>query len=112
MSGEGKESVGRFPLVDFPAGQARVVKVGKRSVLVVLEGETVTAVSNRCPHQETPFGVSAHERGFDNRGRLVCPLHNWVFDLESGMAAGHPGVCLRRYRAAVSGNELEIDISG
>lgn len=100
-----------FPLSDFPAGEVRPVRVGKRSVLVFRTGDSIMAVSNRCPHQETPFGTDSHRKSSE-RDLLVCPLHEWVFDLGTGQCQTRPDCPLRRYRADISDGTVTIDVGG
>lgn len=60
--------------------------VGKRiyindtDVAIFKVGEKIFAVSNVCPHQQ----ASRIYEGFVENNCVVCPLHGWTFNLETG----------------------------
>ena len=41
------------------------------------------AASNTCPHKQGPLS-----EGIVHGQKVTCPLHNWVFDLNTGEAQG------------------------
>jgi len=41
------------------------------------------AASNTCPHKQGPLA-----EGIVHGQKITCPLHNWVFDLNTGEAEG------------------------
>jgi len=45
--------------------------------------DKVYALSNICPHQQTHL---IHE-GFIEDGKVACPVHGWMFELETGNLA-------------------------
>ncbi|PSL21222.1 nitrite reductase small subunit NirD [Shimia abyssi] len=71
-------------LDDIPLRGARVVKTPLGCVAVFRPTETeVFATSDRCPHKGGPLSEGiVHDR------KVTCPLHNWVFCLETGAAQG------------------------
>lgn len=95
---------------DLPPESSKVVKVNRRSLLLVNKGGSIFAFLNRCPHQETPFGGSGYKRSGEFAGKIVCPMHEWVFDIPSGEAIGRPGVCLRQYPVQVVGEEILVGV--
>ncbi|MEG8947637.1 nitrite reductase small subunit NirD [Rosettibacter firmus] len=49
----------------------------------------VYALSNICPHQKTHL---MHE-GIIEDGKVICPVHGWEFDLQTGnLAKGRKGL--------------------
>jgi nitrite reductase/ring-hydroxylating ferredoxin subunit len=61
-------------------GTRQVVKVGKRSILLLRQNGKLHAVDNICPHLKAPL-----KRGkLTDDGAIVCPFHRSVFDLDSG----------------------------
>ena len=48
--------------------------------------EEVFAASNTCPHRGGPL-----VEGIVHGQSVTCPLHNWVFDLNTGQAKGEDG---------------------
>jgi nitrite reductase (NADH) small subunit len=73
--------VGRIE--DIPPQGSRIVATAFGNIAVFRTGEDrVFAVRDRCPHKGGPLSA-----GLVHGGKVTCPLHNWVIDLESGEAA-------------------------
>ena len=69
---------------DIPERGARLVKTRAGCVAVFRTGpEEVFAASNTCPHRGGPL-----VEGIVHGQSVTCPLHNWVFDLNTGQAQG------------------------
>ncbi|KUP90598.1 nitrite reductase small subunit NirD [Tritonibacter horizontis] len=69
---------------DVPERGARVVKTPLGCVALFRTApEEVFAVSNTCPHKAGPLA-----EGIVHGNKVTCPLHNWVFDLNTGQAVG------------------------
>jgi 3-phenylpropionate/trans-cinnamate dioxygenase ferredoxin subunit len=94
------------PVGELPAGERRIVTIGKRSIGVFNVGDRFYAVRNRCPHQGGPLcvghilgnavadvpGVAAVS---NNPLRIACPWHGWEYDLATGqsfLGPSDPGV--------------------
>lgn len=69
---------------DIPLRGARLVKtpVGCVALFRTSEAE-VFAASDTCPHKGGPLS-----EGIVHGRAVTCPLHNWVFSLETGQAQG------------------------
>jgi NAD(P)H-dependent nitrite reductase small subunit len=48
-------------------------------------GEKLYAVSNICPHQHAPV---ISEGYIDEDMTVTCPLHGWIYSIETGRALG------------------------
>jgi nitrite reductase (NADH) small subunit len=75
-------------LDELPVGLGRAFRVGEHSIaLFRTRTGKVFAVANQCPHRGGPLadGMLAGEQ-------VVCPLHAFRFDPQSG-ACDQPGVC-------------------
>ena len=69
---------------DIPVRGARIVKTQLGCVALFRTDEAeVFATSDRCPHKGGPLS-----EGIVHGKSVTCPLHNWVFSLESGEAQG------------------------
>ena len=88
-----------------PDRPLQVEIAGRVLVVGVVDGRYY-ALDDRCPHAAAPLSL-----GTLDRGRLVCPVHGWKFDVFSGhcelfnaqarthqvrMSAGTLEVCLDR----------------
>ena len=62
-----------------PVGETTYVDCDGRSLFVRRSAETLAVYDSRCPHQVTNIPKLALEAG-----RLTCPKHGWVFDIETG----------------------------
>lgn len=110
-------------LAELRPGEFRVVSTGSRELLVVRTGEdSVAAVTNACPHQGARLSGGRVERIWTSgdgrahealeRFAVVCPWHNFEFDLSTGCppyAAGER--CrprLRRQAVLVEGEDVVL----
>lgn len=57
----------------------KVVAVGDRSIVVVWHEGAAYALDNTCIHKQREL-----VNGVVLNGRLVCPGHQWAFDLGTG----------------------------
>lgn len=86
-----------------PAGKV-VVTVDGIEVLLLRHDDRVVAMANRCIHRDREL-----VQGFLLKGRLVCPGHQWSFDLDDGY-------CKERdrtqpvFEARVVGDTIEVAI--
>ena len=82
----------------------RIVRVGDRSVVLIrLEGDRVTALSNICPHSGGPLGLGRLEGDI-----LTCPWHDWRFEITSGECLNRPGKYAQVFEVKVEGDEVRV----
>ena len=86
------------PLDSIPPREGRVVLLGDREVAVFNLGDRLFAVDNRCPHKGGPLCD-----GIVTGAAVVCPLHAWKVDLETGsiMRPAADAACVRTYSTRV-----------
>jgi nitrite reductase/ring-hydroxylating ferredoxin subunit len=53
-------------------------------IAIIREGNELYAVSNICPHQYAAVICD----GLVEEGTITCPLHGWIYSLDSGKALG------------------------
>tara|TARA_R100001086_G_scaffold105040_1_gene52774 strand:- start:54 stop:425 length:372 start_codon:yes stop_codon:yes gene_type:complete len=71
-------------LEDIPPQGARVIRATLGCVALFRTAtDKVFALEDRCPHKGGPLS-----QGIVHDASVTCPLHNMVFSLESGIAAG------------------------
>ncbi|HEV7619199.1 MAG TPA: aromatic ring-hydroxylating dioxygenase subunit alpha [Burkholderiaceae bacterium] len=73
--------------VEIPnAGDYITTKVGHTSVIVIRKPDgSINALVNKCVHKGS---VLCHEaRGNRKRPNLVCPYHNWVYNLDGKLTS-------------------------
>lgn len=69
---------------DIPRRAARCVNTpnGKIAIFRTMDDQ-VFAIDDKCPHKGGPLS-----QGIVHGAFVTCPLHNWVFSLETGEAQG------------------------
>lgn len=92
-------------LTDIPPQGARVVKTAQGCVAVFRTAtDQVFAVDDRCPHKGGPLS-----EGIVHGNAVTCPLHAWVFSLETGMAQGADEGSIATYPARIEGGRILLD---
>ena len=64
---------------DYPPGEVRRVEARGRILALVRVGGVVHAVDAKCPHQGGPL-----DQGRIWEGKLECPWHHFLFDVQTG----------------------------
>lgn len=91
---------------DVPPGAAKSVSVDGRWFALFHDPEKgFYATDDTCPHEEASLGEGAYYEG-----RVICPRHNWVFDVRSGRCLNVPAVTLACYATRPAGNDVEIEL--
>ncbi|MBL4929920.1 nitrite reductase small subunit NirD [Tabrizicola sp. KVB23] len=94
------------PLADIPRQGARVVKTRNGCIAVFRTAEDeVFALNDSCPHKGGPLS-----EGIVHGTSVTCPLHAWVFDLNSGTAQGADVGQVPTWPARVEGGQVYLDI--
>lgn len=92
-------------LEDIPPRGARVVRTVFGCVAVFRTGDDqVFALEDRCPHKGGPLS-----EGIVHGQSVTCPLHNWVFSLETGLAQGADEGSVPTYPAQISAGRILLD---
>ena len=92
-------------LDDIPLRGARIVKTVQGCVALFRTAEAeVFATSDTCPHKGGPLS-----EGIVHGRNVTCPLHSWVFSLESGAAQGADEGQIATYPVRVEAGRIWID---
>lgn len=92
-------------LEDVPQRGARVVKTAQGCVAVFrTASDEVYALNNACPHKGGPLS-----EGIVHGASVTCPLHNWVFSLETGEAQGADVGRVEKYAARVEDGRILLN---
>lgn len=90
---------------DVPEGGGIAVDVGsKRIALFRFQGKFY-ALEETCPHRGGPL----HEGPIQD-GVVVCPWHQWQFDLATGCSPVNPLSRVRTYVVRVDGDDLWLEV--
>jgi nitrite reductase (NADH) small subunit len=94
-------------VAEIPRQGARVVKTAQGCVAVFRTADDqVFATTDRCPHKGGPLS-----EGIVHGLSVTCPLHNWVFSLETGMAQGADTGEIATYPARIQDGRILLEIS-
>lgn len=93
---------------DVPLKGARKIKTAVGCVAVFRTAQDeVFAASDTCPHKGGPLS-----EGIVHGQSVTCPLHDWVFDLNTGQATGEDGriptypICVKDGRILIDGTKI------
>jgi len=90
----------------IPPREGRAALVGDREIAIFNLGDRFFAMDNRCPHQSGPLcdGIVAGDA-------VVCPLHAWKVNLETGTVArpANHNDCVRTYATRVDAGVISIE---
>ena len=92
-------------LGDIPPQGARVVKTAIGCVAVFRTAQDqVFAIDDRCPHKGGPLS-----EGIVHGNHVTCPLHAWVFSLETGRAQGADSGFVNSYPTRIEAGRILLD---
>ena len=90
---------------EVPLRGARLVKTRAGCVAIFRTAEAeIFAASNTCPHKGGPLS-----EGIVHGQSVTCPLHNWVFDLNTGEAQGADDGRIATYRVRIEEGRILLD---
>jgi nitrite reductase (NADH) small subunit len=70
---------------DLEVGHGRTVAVAGVSVAVFHLATGFHAIDDACTHEDAPLG-----EGVITGGQVLCPYHDWVFDIATGACKTDP----------------------
>lgn len=74
-------------IADFPASGLKEVELARTRILLVRQGESVSAIGATCPHAGAPLA-----QGVLAAGSVICPWHKAAFDVVTGRCTAPPAV--------------------
>lgn len=74
-------------------GRAKRFDAFGRVVAVFRHRGKLCAIDDACPHRGGPLG-----KGDIEDGAVLCPLHGWAFDLETGCMRENAQICVKTYQ--------------
>jgi nitrite reductase (NADH) small subunit len=91
----------------IPVREGRAIDAGGRQIAVFNLGDSFLAVESRCPHRGGPLAD-----GILCGSSVVCPLHAWTFDLETGRVKNHPEsrACLATFPVRIEAGIVSVQL--
>jgi len=90
---------------DLQEGAMKLVSVDGSPVLLIRQSGQIFAIDNRCPHMGCAFSGGTM-RGF----LIVCPCHEWRFDLRTGEYEVEPSIKLSIYEHKIISGKICLKI--
>ena len=90
---------------DVPEGSGIAVDVGDRRIAIFRHRDEFFALDETCPHRGGPL----HE-GSITDGILMCPWHDWRFELASGCSPVNRLSRVNRYPVRVVDDAIWISV--
>ena len=91
---------------EIPPGEGRTVRIERHEIAIFHDPERgFFAIDDTCPHQGASLGEGTY-----HEGRVICPMHNWVFDVSTGACLVVPEDSVACYATRLSGEDVEIEL--
>lgn len=91
----------------IPLGEGRAFEVGGVTVAVFRQRDgAMYATQNHCPHRDGPLAD-----GLIGCGTVICPLHAYQFDLQTGACANDSACAIRTYPVRQQDGRLFVVVS-
>lgn len=87
----------------IPEGKAKKISVNGKTIALFKYNKNIYAIQNSCPHQGADLAD-----GYVQDGQAVCPLHRWMFNLQSGAFSGNESIRIPTFKTKVEGNKVYI----
>lgn len=93
---------------NVPLREGRSVQVIGRDIAIFNLGDRFLAVENKCPHLGGPLAD-----GIVSGRTVVCPLHAWKIDLESGQVTNRreENPCVKTFATTVRDGVVMLELS-
>ena len=90
---------------ELQEGTMKLVSVEGSPVLLIKQSGQIFAIDNRCPHMGCAFSGGTLE-GF----LIVCPCHDWRFDLRTGEYQDEPSIKLTIYERKIKSGKILLKL--
>ncbi|HJX09624.1 MAG TPA: Rieske 2Fe-2S domain-containing protein, partial [Candidatus Binatia bacterium] len=103
------ESEPAKPLIrsqEIQEGSAKLVRVRNEEVAVFKHQGRLCALQNNCPHEGGQLAM-----GWLEGGEVVCPLHGYKFNLQTGACADDPKLRAQVFSVVKEGEDFKIDLN-
>src|SRR6267143_6474379 len=106
MSGD-RQWVRITEMQNIPLREGRSVNVGGREIAIFNLGDRFLAVDGICPHKGGPLA-----EGIIAGTTVVCPLHAWKVDLESGTVKNRasPVPCIETFPTRLEAGVVLVEL--
>ena len=93
-------------ILEVPMGTTRKLVVKDKPFLLIHSNNGFSVSDELCPHQR----ASLAKGPLNNFNEIICPLHEYRFNLTTGVEASNRCTPLTLYQIAVKSDGLYIEI--
>jgi len=97
-----------YPAIEEKALEENTMKLASVEgvkILFIKQNNKIYVIDNRCPHQACAFSGGKLEDGV-----IVCPCHDWRFNLESGEYEAKPFYKLKFYEYKIVNGKIYVKL--
>ncbi len=92
---------------ELPIGKSIIVAAKSEEIALFNYKGKYYAVANKCLHKGAPLGEGRIEEGV-----VICPNHEWRYDLETGGCRQNPELFTKVYPVRVAKGNVWIGLEG
>ncbi len=92
-------------LDSIPTNSMAEFSIDGKCVLVCRAGDAIFATSGICPHRGAQLS-----QGTLNGTSVVCPWHEWEFDVETGFGLTNPVSALTSYVVRIKDGMIVVQV--
>jgi 3-phenylpropionate/trans-cinnamate dioxygenase ferredoxin subunit len=90
---------------DLQEGKMKLVSADGLPVSLIKQSGKIFAIDNRCPHMGCRFSDGTLESGV-----IVCPCHEWRFNLKTGEYQDEPSIKLKMYEWKIESGKIWVKL--
>ena len=90
---------------DLPVGKSAIITTGDKEIALFNYKGKYYAVDNKCRHKGSSLGEGRIEEGV-----VICPNHEWRYDLITGECPQNPYMKTKIYPVKVAGDVIKIGL--
>ena len=97
-----------FPVLEekeLQDGTMKLLSVEGTQVLLIKQFGQIFAIDNRCPHQGCGFSGGTLDGLV-----IVCPCHEWRFDLRTGEYENEPAMKLTKFECKIKAGKIWVKL--
>ncbi|HXR83890.1 MAG TPA: Rieske 2Fe-2S domain-containing protein [Hanamia sp.] len=93
--------------IHFGENNIASINIDKKPVCVIKTADGLRACSSNCPHA----GADLSEGFLDKRENIICPVHNYRFNLNNGRDTNNEGYFLKIFVVKETEEGIFIEIT-
>ena len=90
---------------ELQEGTMKLIRVEGSPVLLIKQSGQIFAIDNRCPHMGCGFSGGALDGLV-----IVCPCHDWRFNLKTGEYEEEPSMKLTMYECKIESGKIWVKL--